>query len=202
MLKFHWRTYQGLVHTSTEKNACHAKEAQIAFQGSQWVCCKMPLCSCSCSFISALGELCWKDKNLVNNENKNLLKIKDCLSLKNKYKIKIKLWQSALGSMLLILLNLFSLNHGCEQQIPKKSFMLLSNICCPLTFCRGGIIKKKWERERARSSVHNSNFNTMLRGPKVRKMHDVQVEHVQSFASCKQSLTLAILVHCLASSSI
>jgi len=80
----------------------------------------MPLCSCSCGFISALGELCGKDKKLVNNENKNLLKIKDCLSLKNKYKIKIKLWQSALGSMLLILLNLFSLNHGCEQQIPKK----------------------------------------------------------------------------------
>jgi len=121
----------------------------------------------------------------VNNENKNLLKIKDCLSPKNKYKIKIKLWQSALISMLL---NLFSLNHGCEQQIPKnKSFMLLSNICCPLTFCRGGIIKKEKKRERARSSVHNSNFNTMLRGPKVRKMHDVQAEHVQSFALCRRS---------------
>jgi hypothetical protein len=72
--------------------------------------------------------------------------------------------------MLLDLFNLFPLNHGCEQQIPKKnSFMLLSNICCPLTFCRGGIIKKRREKERARSNVHNSNFNTMLLGPKVQE---------------------------------
>jgi len=94
----------------------------------------------------------------VNNENKNLLKIKDCLSPKNKYKIKIKLWQSALISMLL---NLFSLNHGCEQQIPKnKSFMLLSNICCPLTFCRGGIIKKEKKREREQGAVYITPIST------------------------------------------
>ena len=157
MLKFHWRTYQGLVHTSTEKNACHAKEAQIAFQGSQWVCCKMPLCSCSCSFISALGELCWKDKNLVNNENKNLLKIKDCLSPKNKYKIKIKLWQSALISMLL---NLFSLNHGCEQQIPKKILYSSLEYLLSTNLLQGRNNKKKSEKEREQGVVYITPIST------------------------------------------
>ena len=120
----------------------------------------MPLCSCSCSFISALGELCEKDKNLVNNENKNLLKIKDCLPLKNKYKIKIKLWQSALGSMLLILLNLFSLNHGCEQQIPKKILYASLEYLLSTNLLQVRNNKKKRKREREQGAVYITPIST------------------------------------------
>ena len=75
----------------------------------------------------------------------------------------------------------FLLKHGCEQQIQKtKSFMHLSSICYPLTFCRN----KKQNKTLGETYITPTSTQRSLvqwEGKCTRN----QAEQMQSFATSK-----------------
>ena len=157
------------MHSSTKKN-CMQRRYKSPFKDHSEYVVKIPLCYVYATLTQpclSFSKKWWTVKKQIS--------LPKFLSRK---KIIIKWWQAFCDPCQINLLNL--LKHGCEQQIQKqKSFIHLASICCPLTFCRNE------KKNNTRSSVHNSNFNTMLLGPWEGKCTRNQAEQMQSFATSK-----------------